>query len=324
MPWHGTTVRNWPATLKFLLAIFRNSCLSALAYRFSWRYVNKPFRSIWLTRLVLAEPVSEVDGSMTKIALISDLDNELHREAGRALPDIQLKTAVDVLVLAGNIDVQEHGALYAVAQSEKLGVPVVYVLGNREFHGNPDTHVIDKVRKVTEGTAVSVLDADAVTVADSHFIGATLWTDLELLGKGKKNQLLSFAALNVSDYDKIRRVHKPVIDVFTPTHACIWHEQDRAYIESELAKTQDRKTVVVSHHAPSAQCLSVSEREDLLSACRASALDWMIEKYQPEAWLYGHIDYPNQVQVGKTTVINNPGRHQQSATDYYEPLVIKI
>lgn len=263
---------------------------------------------------------------MTKIALISDLHNELHREAGRALPDIQLKTAVDVLVLAGNIDVQEHGALYAVAQSEKLDVPVIYVLGNREFYGGPDTPVIDKVRKITEGTAVSVLDADSVTIADTRFIGATLWTDLELLGKGKKNQLLSHAALNVSDYDKIRRVHKPVIDVFTPTHACIWHEHDRAYIEAELTKADELKTVVISHHAPSAQCLSDAEREELLSACRASALDGMIEKYQPEAWLYGHIDYPNQLQVGKTTVINNPGSYQQQSTKaaYYEPLVIKI
>lgn len=262
---------------------------------------------------------------MTKIALISDLHNELHREAGWPVPDIQLKTAVDVLVLAGNIDVQEHGARYAVEQSQKLGVPVVYVLGNHEFYGSPDRPVIDKVLEQTRGTDVTVLDADSVTIADTRFIGATLWTDMELLGRNRKNQLLSHAALNVRDYDKIRFVHKPVTQVFTPTHACFWHAQDRAFIEAELTKNDNVKTVVITHHAPSALCLSISERDDLLSACRASHLDGMIEKYQPEAWLYGHIDYPNQVQVGKTTVINNPGRHQQSSTaNCYEPLVIKI
>ncbi len=259
---------------------------------------------------------------MTKIALISDLHNELHREAGRPVPDLQLKTDVDVLVLAGNIDVQEHGAHYAVEQSQKFGVPVVYVLGNHEFYGTPDKPLIEKVLEQTRGTDVTVLDADTVTIADTRFIGATLWTDMELLGRNRKNQLLSHAALNVSDYDKIRFVHKPMSQVFTPTHACFWHEQDRAFIEAELTKDDDGKKVVISHYAPSAQCLSVSERDDLLSACRASHLDWMIEKYQPEAWLYGHIDYPNQLQLGKTTVINSPGGYQQQSS--YEPLVIKI
>jgi len=262
---------------------------------------------------------------MTKIALISDLHNELYREEGRPVPDIQLKTEVDVLVLAGNIDIQEHGARYAIEQGQKLGVPVVYVLGNHEFYGRPDRPLIDKVREQTLGTDVTILDADSVTIADTRFIGATLWTDMALLGTSRKNQLLSYAALNVKDYDKIRGVHKPVTQVFTPTHACVWHDQDKAFIEAELKKDDDEKKVVISHHAPSAQCLASSEQDDLLSACRASHLDWMIEKYQPEAWLYGHIDYPNQVQVGKTTVINNPGRHQQNDTaTNYEPLVIKI
>jgi len=263
---------------------------------------------------------------MTKIALISDLHNEFYRAAGQPLPDIQLKTQVDVLVLAGNIDVQAHGVRYAIEQSQKLAVPLVYVLGNHEFHGTPDKPVIEKVLEEAQGTDVTVLDAESVTISGTRFIGATLWTDMELLGRNRKNQILSHSALNVSDYDKIKFTHKPVSQVFTPTHSCFWHEQDRSFIEAELKKDDDVKKVVITHHAPSAQCLSVGERDDLLSACRASHLDWMIEKYQPEAWLYGHIAYPNQLQLGKTTVINNPCAHQQQAklATYFEPLVLKV
>lgn len=263
---------------------------------------------------------------MTKIALISDLHNELLREAGHAVPDIQLDVDVDVLVLAGNIDTQEHGARYAVEQSQRLGVPVIYVLGNYEFYGTQHRPVIEKVLEQTKGTEVRILAADSVVIAETLFIGATLWTDLELFGSNRKNQVLSHAALYSSDFDNIRLVHKPFSRAFTPTISCLWHEQDRSFIEAELARDYDGKKVVISHHAPSRDCLSSAEREDLLSACDASHLDWMIEQYQPEAWLYGHTDYPNQLQRGKTTVINNPASDSpdNGSAQYYKPLVFRI
>lgn len=263
---------------------------------------------------------------MTKIALISDLHNELLRETGHPVPDIRLNADVDVLVLAGNIDIQEQGARYAVKQSQRLDIPVIYVLGNHEFYGTQHRPVIEKVLEETHGTDVTILDAESVVIADTLFIGATLWTDLELFGSNRKNQVLSHAALNSSDFDNIRLVHKPFSRAFTPSISCFWHEEDRAFIEAELAKDYDGKKVVISHHAPSRECLSSEEQEDLLSACHASHLDWMIDKYQPEAWLYGHTHYPNQLQRGKTTVINNPAGNSQQAQspEYYESLVMKI
>lgn len=263
---------------------------------------------------------------MTKIALISDLHNELLRDTDNAIPDIQLNRPVDALVMAGDIDVQEHGVRYAIRQSRLLNVPVIYVLGNHEFYDAHDRPVMDKILELTEGTDVHVLDNASIEIGNSLFIGATLWTDFELFGLNSKNRVLSHAAFNLNDYYKIRLVDKPFSPVFTPTTSSIWHETDKAFIEAELAREHNGKRVVVTHHAPSLECLPVFERKNLISACYASHLDWMIEKYQPNAWLHGHIHYPNQTQLGETTVISHPNAYPQFSDipDYYQPLIFQV
>ncbi|WP_273150652.1 metallophosphoesterase [Methylophaga thiooxydans] len=263
---------------------------------------------------------------MTTIALISDLHNELLRDSGNAIPDIKLNREVDALVMAGDIDVQEYGVRYAIRQSRMLNIPVVYVLGNHEFYQTHDRPVMDKILDEIEGTNVHVLNSESVEIAGTLFIGATLWTDFELFGLNSKNRVLSHAAFNFNDYDNIRLVDKLFSRAFTPTTSSIWHEADKAFIQAELARDYDGKKVVVTHHAPSLQCLPVFERKDLISACYASHLDWMIEKYQPNAWLHGHIHYPNQIQVGETTIISNPSDYPQFSEipEYYQPLVFQI
>ena len=263
---------------------------------------------------------------MTKIALISDLHNELLRDSGNAIPDIKLNREVDALVMAGDIDVQEYGVRYAIRQSRILDIPVVYVLGNHEFYQTQDRPVMDKILDEIEGTNVHVLNGESVEIAGTLFIGATLWTDFKLFGLNSKNRVLSHAAFNFNDYDNIRLVDKLFSPAFTPTTSSIWHEADKAFIQAELARDYDGKKVVVTHHAPSLQCLPVFERKDLISACYASHLDWMIEKYQPNAWLHGHIHYPNQIQVGETTIISNPSDYPQFSEipEYYQPLVFQI
>lgn len=263
---------------------------------------------------------------MTKIALISDLHNELLRDSGNAIPDIKLNREVDALVMAGDIDVQEYGVRYAIRQSRILDIPVVYVLGNHEFYQTHDRPVMDKILDEIEGTNVHVLNGESVEIAGTLFIGATLWTDFELFGLNSKNRVLSHAAFNFNDYDNIRLVDKLFSPAFTPTTSSIWHEADKAFIQAELARDYDGKKVVVTHHAPSLQCLPVFERKDLISACYASHLDWMIEKYQPNAWLHGHIHYPNLIQVGETTIISNPSDYPQFSEipEYYQPLVFQI
>ena len=128
-----------------------------------------------------------------KIAYISDLHNEFLRETGLPVPDIKLNEPVDVLVLAGDIDVQEYGAQYAVRQSQHLELPVIYVLGNHEFYEADSLPVKDKVESLTRNTDVHFLDSDTVIINDVMFIGATLWTDFIVI----LTKSVSFSGLKV-------------------------------------------------------------------------------------------------------------------------------
>lgn len=262
-----------------------------------------------------------------KIAYISDLHNEFLRETGLPVPDIKLNEPVDVLVLAGDIDVQEYGAHYAVRQSELLGLPVIYVLGNHEFYQSDSLSVKDKVESLTRNTDVHFLDGDSVIINDVMFIGATLWTDFMLFGEAKHHLTISHASFNMTDYAEIRLPDKPFSPRLTVRDTLLWHKLEKQFIEQALMMPAAKSIVVVTHHAPSLRCLPGHEQSDLISAAYASRLDSLIENHQPDAWIYGHVHGENSFNIGTTRICRNARGypHLQTVTDTaYQPVVIHI
>ena len=262
-----------------------------------------------------------------RIAYISDLHNEFLRDAGLPVPDIELNEPVDVLVLAGDIDVQEHGAQYAVRQSERLGLPVIYVLGNHEFYQADSQSVRDKVENLTRNTGVHFLDSDSVMIDNVIFIGTTLWTDFLLFGSAKHHLAISHASFNMTDYSEIRLPDKPFLPKLTVRDTMLWHKLERQLIEETLMMSAAKSKVVVTHHAPSLRCLPTHEQSDLISAAYASRLDALIENHKPAAWIYGHVHGENTFNIGTTRICRHARGypHLQAVTDKaYQPTVIHI
>lgn len=65
-----------------------------------------------------------------KIAAMSHLHLEFEHD--RAGPPLCNAIGADLVILAGDIDVGALGFDYAFGVSDRLGAPVVYVLGNHE------------------------------------------------------------------------------------------------------------------------------------------------------------------------------------------------
>lgn len=259
---------------------------------------------------------------MTNIALISNLPNESLRNTGQAIPDIQFNGRADFLIMAGNIDVQDHGVKYAVQQSQKLNLPVIYILGSQEYYGANSEPLYRKIEREIAGSDVHVLNTTSVVMSDVMFIGATLWTDFELFGSSSRNRVLSHAAFHLEDFYNIKLEHSLFSANLTPSISYEWHQRDKGFIQTSLAEDFAGKKVVITYHAPSMQCIPVTEQDNLLSACHASHLDELIEMYQPDAWFYGQ-NSPNQFQLGKTTIINNPVTSSTSL-EAYTPLLMQI
>lgn len=264
-----------------------------------------------------------------KIAYISDLYNDFLRDIGLPIPDIELDEAADVLVLAGNIDVQEHGAIYAVKQSQRLGIPVLYVLGNHEFYEAQEEPVRDRIKTITRGTDVHVLDAESIIIDGVMFIGATLWSDFMLCGEDKHKRVVSFAS-GINDY---RDIWLPddtspfFLRALTVDDTLQWHKFERQFIENSLADHRDCTKVVITHHVPSEECLPEHQRSNSISASYTSRLDGLIENHQPSAWIYGHIDGESRFTIGDTIVCRNVVEHPgltPTIEKAYVPKIVEI
>lgn len=260
-----------------------------------------------------------------KLHILSDL----HLEFGKWPKAIDVNAIdADVTVLAGDIGVGLEGIQWALT----FGRPVAYVMGNHEFYGQrPMTDLWRKAREKVDGTHVHLLENESLVLDDPRtpgarvrFIGATLWTDFAILGSDRQEQCMESAGRSMTDYSSIyvSRRGRSVVndglrsghqgDRLTPRKTLSLHHESRDYLEHELARVPDplelmnapAKTVVVTHHAPSALSLKDQQAVAHLDAAYASNLEHLIG--QADLWIHGHTHIPSDYRVGAGRVISNP------------------
>ncbi|MCC4118445.1 metallophosphoesterase [Aromatoleum toluclasticum] len=246
--------------------------------------------------------------------------SDLHLELGEAWepPPIDY----DVLVLAGDIDAGTKG--FERFRSRD-GRPLIYVCGNHEYYGRSLQATLDELRALSSHDA-HFLENSSVQIGDVRFLGATLWTDFELHGLAKRREVMATAAEQMADYDRIfvsKDGPKPVR--LTPADTLRLHQESRAWVTCELAKSHAGPTVVVTHAAPSLQSIGLRFRTDLISASFASDLEAMIEEYQPELWVHGHTHNAADYHIGATRIVGNPkGYPGERFVGFRDGLVIEV
>lgn len=280
-----------------------------------------------------------------KLHILSDL----HFEFGKWPRGVDVNEIdADVTVLAGDIDVGLAGLQWALSFNR----PVVYVMGNHEFYGQrPMTDLWRKAREKVEGTHVRLLENDSVLLDDPRtpgvrvrFLGATLWTDFAILGGNRQQECMDSAARCMSDYNSIyvSRRGKSIVeyglstgyqgDHLTPRKTLSLHHESRDYLEQELARAHDphgvmatqQKTVVVTHHAPSAKSLTHQKAAAHIDAAYASDLEHLVA--QADLWIHGHTHVPADYPIGAGRVVSNPrGYVGHSAVLAFDPgLVVEV
>ena len=250
---------------------------------------------------------------MTRIAVYSDL----HYEHGSNFaPPAELSGQVDVVVLAGDISEGRDGFDRAKAIAKTIKAPAVYVPGNHEFYDGLLEDVIEELQDASDDT-VHVLVNDTVEIAGARFIGTTLWTDYRIRPNDYYTAVGQLRR-QMNDYRFIkRRSESRNRRKLNPRWVIGLHREQRAWLESALAEPFEGPTVVVTHHAPSARSLDKnSERaKSLDAAAYASDLEYLIERYEPEAWVHGHIHDSLDYTIGKTRVLCNPYGYQIDVTN---------
>jgi predicted phosphodiesterase len=256
---------------------------------------------------------------MTRIAVMSDL----HREHFNGTPTPAWQSTADVVVLAGDIDSDNLGVLWA---AENFKQPVVYVAGNHEHYGRNLRAVLVRCREAAADTNVCFLENNLVVLDGVRFIGCTLWTDFELWGKDQIERVQRYCANYLTDFrvigygrpDRWSTKHK-----IKPGEMRSIHLTSRRWLDETLAVPHDGPTVVVTHHLPSLKCVHPKYLKDdqdrLFSAAFASNLDDIIERHQPALWIHGHTHDCVDVSIGKTRIVANPAGYPGSPNRDFRP-----
>jgi predicted phosphodiesterase len=241
--------------------------------------------------------------------------NDLHTEFEDFAPPL---TDADVVILAGDIGVGPEGLYWAERRFPDRHV--IYVPGNHEFYRH-DIALVAEL-KACAPQHIHVLDDDAVVVGGVRFLGSILWTDFALFGEAQRSLAMQVARRRVTDFSLIRYHGR----CFAPEDAGARHAASRDWLAARLAETCDGRTVVVTHHAPSARSVHPRYAENPLSPAFASNLEALMDGRHAALWVHGHMHESFDYAVHGTRIVCNPRGYAPQALnpDFRPGWVVEI
>ncbi len=268
-----------------------------------------------------------------KLHILSDI----HLEYSKWPDDIGINDIdADITILAGDIGEGLQGLEWAMTFNR----PVIYVMGNHEFYRQcPMPQLWQKARKLVANSNVHILDNQSTVIDGIRFLGATLWTDFKVLGDEHFEDNKRMAYEDIRDFRVIYMSWRDgmsseyegptyrTANLLEPQHTIAMHKDSREFLNSELHKPADiswNKTVVVTHHAPSALSLVEKVAASPIDAAYASNLDELVNK--AELWVHGHTHASVDYRVGKGRVVSNPRGYVgiEPVTNFNPDFVIEI
>lgn len=284
--------------------------------------------------------------------MIVQYAGDIHVEFG-GTPIRKSDLVGDVLVLAGDIHGTPSGLIDYLKRLH-ANIPIIYVLGNHEFH----SHHWDKAlglyqwRLEKEGLSnVFLLENDSIEISGVRFLGTTLWSDCGdgEQGLSAEDMVADFSRItgpksdNVVDPTPLSQIKLPpgyiptraetlsflqhMGDDTTPT-TLSWQTLATRYHESldwlkqELAKPFPGKTVVVTHFAPSLESNAPEYGDSPIRKYYCNQLDDWIKSLgdqAPDVWIHGHTHFCVDYMIGKTRVVSNQRGYNSGDVVGFDP-----
>lgn len=237
-----------------------------------------------------------------RLHVISDLHLEF---APCEVPPVE----ADVTILAGDIAEGDDGVHWASRHLPHR--PTLYVLGNHKPYNGTLAGTYQRCRDAVGQPGcehIQVLQNQEIVIDNIAFLGATLWTGMDLFGAEHKHEAIVAARRHVRHY---HLVHVTDLSGYTrpldPIDTIREYEHSLAWLKARvpLHQAQGRKICVITHHAPARPSLSASYADSLLSACAVNTLDEWIRRAGPDLWIHGHTHAPVDYRLGSTRVLCN-------------------
>jgi predicted phosphodiesterase len=244
--------------------------------------------------------------------------SDLHLEhAPFSVPEVD----ADVVVLAGDVAPGTAGIEWMRRQLE--GRPILYVAGNHEFYGHDLPGLTSRLRDAARGSAINVLENDAVVIDGVRFLGCSLWSDFEFAGAENRANTMRVCERLVNDYKQIR-----ASDPDRPLRAQDTrdlHVASRAWLATALAAPHDGPTVVVTHHAPLVRQRPENPVLAAVGGAFASDLSELMDGERAGLWIFGHIHRVVDTEVNGTRVLSNQRGYPHEPVAGFDPgLVVEL
>lgn len=230
-----------------------------------------------------------------KIQYISDLHLEFQWDVA---DKFKVSPEADVLVLAGDIHTQFTGiSKFFKKLRKQTNIPVVFVPGNHEFYGHEIDKAVGTYKAIAEDQNIHFLNSNGVKINDVQFIGSTLYSNLSnpLEAMKVKNSLNDFRVVSISkdrslDIETWNYMHEDALETIV--------------LYLTLCRQMNTKIVIATHFAPLFQ-LNKSHQNSPANAGFYSNLEWLFNKYEINAWIYGHTHDPVEMEVNGCKIVSN-------------------
>lgn len=217
-----------------------------------------------------------------KLQIISDTHFGIRPDRLTSFVESLVPGDADVLVLAGDIDV-EREALEAVRiiTNAVAPLPVVWVHGNHEYYRGTRQRMIEETKRLQRTqTNLHFLDKEIVELAGRRILGTTLWYP-------------DPTRHNWSDYAHIHNFWA-------------WGGSEAGLCRDFIRENLTTGDIVVTHMLPSALCLHPNYIGDPDNVYFIHDMTDLILEREPALWVHGHTHACRDVQIGNTRVVCNP------------------
>ncbi len=213
--------------------------------------------------------------------------------------------------------------------AEKFSKPVIFVAGNHEYYGQELKATEQEFRdKALLTDSVFFLEKESIVLHNTRFLGCTLWTDFSLYKNDAPEKQLMFmdkARDVIRDFRKIRWDQRTI----APTDMAGLKNECVNWLDAQLAIEHSGPTVVITHFAPVPECVDVKWRKEppdfnVLSPYFVNDLTDLINRRQPDLWLYGHTHSNIDLQIGRTRIISNQRGYLGEKNGYDQNKLIGI
>ncbi|PKA43184.1 phosphohydrolase [Rhizobium sullae] len=223
----------------------------------------------------------------------------------------------DICICAGDISDVVSTSIAYLRRNIEPHMPVILVLGNHDYYNASIDFALERARRQVEGTHIHLLENQSIQLAGYRFIGATLWTDFSVSLGGdehippeeRRAKAFRLVPSQMADFHCIFRSdeRRPGENgLITVREILKRHIASRSYIDQELSKPFEGRTIVVTHHAPLTESFDSRFYGHVTNAAFGSDLSGLIARRRPSIWVHGHIHRARDYLAGDTRIICNP------------------